>query len=287
MRRWRSAAVRVPETGKLEVHHGGRPRGETDPGWKCRSQARSSAAASRAGRELGRRGVWGDAGVSPASVSPLPALLQAAILQQTAEYIFSLEQEKTRLLQQNTQLKRFIQVAPACVAQGREGTVPADQGGDVVAVLWGRGKTLCPNKPGNGDVLHPPGWAGEPRSTQHPLPGRGRRAGVPFPIWGLGGQPGGSPSSGVAQLNCPGCHGVRSGFAQGRRVRRTRRVGTQGAGACPPAPRLRRPCGWRFRPRVLPMSPGSPFLAGGWLRGWRHPDVVWVRGRAPGLAPGP
>ena len=30
-------------------------------------------------------------------------------LQQTAEYIFSLEQEKTRLLQQNTQLKRFIQ----------------------------------------------------------------------------------------------------------------------------------------------------------------------------------
>lgn len=36
---------------------------------------------------------------------------QAAILQQTAEYIFSLEQEKTRLLQQNTQLKRFIQVS--------------------------------------------------------------------------------------------------------------------------------------------------------------------------------
>lgn len=42
----------------------------------------------------------------------LPPNLQAAILQQTAEYIFSLEQEKTRLLQQNTQLKRFIQVAP-------------------------------------------------------------------------------------------------------------------------------------------------------------------------------
>lgn len=51
----------------------------------------------------------------------LPALPQAAILQQTAEYIFSLEQEKTRLLQQNTQLKRFIQVAPACARQGREG----------------------------------------------------------------------------------------------------------------------------------------------------------------------
>ncbi|XP_073409642.1 transcription factor AP-4 isoform X2 [Dendrobates tinctorius] len=36
-------------------------------------------------------------------------LSKAAILQQTADYIFSLEQEKTRLLQQNTQLKRFIQ----------------------------------------------------------------------------------------------------------------------------------------------------------------------------------
>ncbi|XP_035745581.1 transcription factor AP-4 [Egretta garzetta] len=36
-------------------------------------------------------------------------LSKVAILQQTAEYIFSLEQEKTRLLQQNTQLKRFIQ----------------------------------------------------------------------------------------------------------------------------------------------------------------------------------
>lgn len=36
--------------------------------------------------------------------------LQAAILQQTAEYIFTLEQEKTQLLAQNNQLKRFIQV---------------------------------------------------------------------------------------------------------------------------------------------------------------------------------
>ncbi|XP_072273729.1 transcription factor AP-4 isoform X2 [Pyxicephalus adspersus] len=36
-------------------------------------------------------------------------LSKAAILQQTADYIFSLDQEKTRLLQQNTQLKRFIQ----------------------------------------------------------------------------------------------------------------------------------------------------------------------------------
>eukprot|EP00064_Thunnus_orientalis_P020348 superscaffoldBa00005549_g20483 len=34
---------------------------------------------------------------------------QAAILQQTADYIFALEQEKTQLLAQNNQLKRFIQ----------------------------------------------------------------------------------------------------------------------------------------------------------------------------------
>uniref|UniRef100_H3D9B2 Transcription factor AP-4 n=1 Tax=Tetraodon nigroviridis TaxID=99883 RepID=H3D9B2_TETNG len=36
-------------------------------------------------------------------------LSKAAILQQTAEYIFTLEQEKTQLLAQNNQLKRFIQ----------------------------------------------------------------------------------------------------------------------------------------------------------------------------------
>lgn len=34
--------------------------------------------------------------------------MQAAILQQTAEYIYSLEQEKTRLLSQNCQLKRLV-----------------------------------------------------------------------------------------------------------------------------------------------------------------------------------
>lgn len=33
---------------------------------------------------------------------------QAAILQQTAEYIYNLEQEKTRLLSQNCQLKRLL-----------------------------------------------------------------------------------------------------------------------------------------------------------------------------------
>lgn len=34
--------------------------------------------------------------------------MQAAILQQTAEYIYNLEQEKTRLLSQNCQLKRLV-----------------------------------------------------------------------------------------------------------------------------------------------------------------------------------
>lgn len=36
------------------------------------------------------------------------SLLQAAILQQTAEYIYQLEQEKTQLLSQNCQLKRLV-----------------------------------------------------------------------------------------------------------------------------------------------------------------------------------
>ena len=36
---------------------------------------------------------------------------QAAILQQTAEYIYQLEQEKTRLLSQNSQLKRLYSLS--------------------------------------------------------------------------------------------------------------------------------------------------------------------------------
>ncbi|EDO39015.1 predicted protein, partial [Nematostella vectensis] len=35
-------------------------------------------------------------------------LSKAAILQQTSEYIFTLEQDKTKLLQQNTTLKRIL-----------------------------------------------------------------------------------------------------------------------------------------------------------------------------------
>ena len=111
------------------------------------------------GGSLAGGGLGGCRSLSCLSV-PLPALPQAAILQQTAEYIFSLEQEKTRLLQQNTQLKRFIQVAPACAPRdemGGDGTVLAGRGGDIVAVPWGRGETLCPNKLGGGDVSHPPG----------------------------------------------------------------------------------------------------------------------------------
>lgn len=44
---------------------------------------------------------------------------QAAILQQTADYIFALEQEKTQLLAQNNQLKRFIQVAAFLIVSHR------------------------------------------------------------------------------------------------------------------------------------------------------------------------
>lgn len=177
----------------------------------------------------GQGGSWQEGGsggrqsLSCLSVS-LPALPQAAILQQTAEYIFSLEQEKTRLLQQNTQLKRFIQVVSTCVPRGwdgmgrngmgGEGTVLAGRGGDMVTVPWSQGKTLCPNKPGDGDVSHPPGWAGEPHSTRHPSPGMGRTV-VPFSIWGIRVWPGGSSGSVMVRFNRSGCHSVRSGFAQG------------------------------------------------------------------------
>ncbi|GCB80792.1 hypothetical protein scyTo_0022403, partial [Scyliorhinus torazame] len=37
-------------------------------------------------------------------------LSKAAILQQTAEFIFALEEDKARLMQQNAQLKRLVQV---------------------------------------------------------------------------------------------------------------------------------------------------------------------------------
>ncbi|XP_068719481.1 transcription factor AP-4-like isoform X2 [Montipora capricornis] len=47
-------------------------------------------------------------------------LSKAAILQQTAEYIFALEQDKTRLLQQNTTLKRILSQCD------REGTTATD-----------------------------------------------------------------------------------------------------------------------------------------------------------------
>ncbi|KOX77148.1 Transcription factor AP-4 [Melipona quadrifasciata] len=60
-------------------------------------------------------------------------LLQAAILQQTAEYIYQLEQEKTQLLSQNCQLKRLVN-------QHEGGDVPIkkrkpdNQGGVVVSL---------------------------------------------------------------------------------------------------------------------------------------------------------
>lgn len=82
---------------------------------------------------------------------PLLAPPQAAILQQTAEYIFSLEQEKTRLLQQNTQLKRFIQVVPR--GWDRRGwDNPGWPRRGIIIVPWGQGGTLYPDQPESGDV---------------------------------------------------------------------------------------------------------------------------------------
>ena len=51
-----------------------------------------------------------DSDFTPVS-HPVVSFLQAAILQQTAEYIYSLEQEKTRLLSQNCQLKRLLSLS--------------------------------------------------------------------------------------------------------------------------------------------------------------------------------
>lgn len=133
------AAGRVPETGKLGVHHGGNRRG--DLGVK---QTLDGDAGARQGAVLlppGQGGSWQEGGsggrqsLSCLSVS-LPALPQAAILQQTAEYIFSLEQEKTRLLQQNTQLKRFIQVVPTCVPRGWDGMGRNGMGGEGKGQSW-------------------------------------------------------------------------------------------------------------------------------------------------------
>ena len=48
--------------------------------------------------------------------------LQAAILQQTAEYIYTLEQEKTLLLSQNSQLKRLLSLNQQRLEQHPEGS---------------------------------------------------------------------------------------------------------------------------------------------------------------------
>lgn len=176
LQRDEEAAGWVPEVGELEsftsmeIPEG--TWGEADSGRRHLGQARSSAAC-RAHQEE----AWGDTGVSCLSM-PLLAPPQAAILQQTAEYIFSLEQEKTRLLQQNTQLKRFIQVLP----QGwdsRGGTILADQGGDVIAVPWAQGGTLYPVQPEGGGVSAPLAGQGAPFSPA-PLTWQGEKGWGPI-----------------------------------------------------------------------------------------------------------
>ena len=49
---------------------------------------------------------------------------QAAILQQTAEYIYTLEQEKTRLLSQNSQLKRLLSLSQQRLEGQNDDTSP-------------------------------------------------------------------------------------------------------------------------------------------------------------------
>lgn len=61
-------------------------------------------------------------------------MLQAAILQQTAEYIYQLEQEKTQLLSQNCQLKRLVN-------QHEGGDVPKKRKSDT----QGKSSTSCFN----------------------------------------------------------------------------------------------------------------------------------------------
>lgn len=242
-----SAAGQVPKRGELEVYHGGNPRGDlgVKPTWVETLGLGKERCYCLPGLK-GARQEWGSEGcqsLSCLSVA-LPALPQAAILQQTAEYIFSLEQEKTRLLQQNTQLKRFIQVVPGWGGGGDDVIVPRDQD-----------ETLCPNKPGNGNVWHLPGWAGEPGSVQRPSAGSGRTAGAPSSVWGVGVRLRGSSGSGVAQLKCPGCRSVRSGFAQGWEGRGPGGWAHAGRGSL------------RHRPHVLLMSLGSPVPAGSCVGG--------------------
>lgn len=210
--------------------------------------------------ELIRRRPGGNAGVSWLSM-PFLAHPQAAILQQTAEYIFSLEQEKTRLLQQNTQLKRFIQVLP----QGwdrREWDNPGWPG-------WGCHLQFLGLRVGPSTLLSqrlemfPFLWQGR-NSTWHLLPGRGRRVGVPFSIistnLGCQGWPGGSSGAGVPWLNCPGCYSVRIRLAQGC-VDRQEPI-------CPPASNT---------------TPGRSFLHGAVVGS----GTTWMAGRASVLAPFP
>lgn len=125
-----------------------------------------------------------------ASPPPL-ALPQAAILQQTAEYIFSLEQEKTRLLQQNTQLKRFIQVLPRALRGDGPGGWGRDSSRCLGSVL-GRGEggeRMEAPTPHAARVPRAPSFVGEPWDVL------GTATGVALPSPGPGGGLGGEGST--------------------------------------------------------------------------------------------
>lgn len=161
--------------------------GEADAGRRHQGQARSSAACRAQG-------------LLPQPASPLPP--QAAILQQTAEYIFSLEQEKTRLLQQNTQLKRFIQVVPRGW-DSRGWDNPGCSGGGCHCSSLGSGWDPLHCSAREWRYFHSPGRAGSPVQPGISYLAGGEGLGSHFPlfppIWGVG-----NDLVAVLVLGCPG-----------------------------------------------------------------------------------
>lgn len=66
-------------------------------------------------QKTSRRGGADQDNVQRTYTHPFFRPCQAAILQQTSDYIFALEQEKTQLLAQNNHLKRFLQVKSCAI----------------------------------------------------------------------------------------------------------------------------------------------------------------------------
>jgi len=78
-------------------------------------------------------------------------LSKAAILQQTAEYIYQLEQEKTRLLSQNSQLKRLYSLSQQGLTSPGSGGQPGGGGDDTTSPRLKK-KRLISNSSNNTNV---------------------------------------------------------------------------------------------------------------------------------------